>query len=552
MIKFSVCNPTNSSSGHCEFQILEWNCLDNHVVIDCKGNSFHPGICLNHKIDHNISTYTIVAFQNCSIGEWSNVFDNFPKIYKLLFSKNSTLPSDDFPEARRSHIFGMHDSKFRTSSKSLTIDASNLDAFIFIGTQSNNIDNILLKNATELAYFILENTTVTDLPANMFENSTNLHHVYAPFNKIKSIDSIKWPNPISRVNFDSNEIAQLTRRTFENLKNVQYLYFANNQIETIEDGTFENIKVDILELDLSNNKISSINRHTFGGCKLVILNLAENPIREIPADAFAHMSQLMLLNMSSVELETVDFNAFANISNLVALELSNNNISRLVKMAPNAINGTKMEMSTLHQKNLNKLGRATDEIEFHWAEQFKSSTFLIRSYTFFFRLSLLETLQNEFGGMHGVKLMLLTGNQLAAIENNTFAEFKYLYALHLSKNPITTLYPESFAGGLHNLAELFLDHCKLTTIDLSVFTHLPKLKTLDLSYNRLITITGASLPPLKELVLNNNQLVSFPMIESELPNLSTLDVRNNHNLNCSSMETFFRIQLECGICVEPC
>lgn len=136
-----------------------------------------------------------------------------------------------------------------------------------------------------------------------------------------------------------------------------------------------------------------------------------------------------------------------------------------------------------------------------------------------------------------LKNLNLSGNKLIAIEKIIFIEFKLLQRLDLSRNPITTMYSESFAG-LRKLRDLHMDHCALTSIDFSIFTQLEKLQKLDLSHYQFITITVAPLSSIKSLSINNNQVTEFAMKKIYLPDLSELYVQHN-NFNCEAVADMF-------------
>lgn len=69
----------------------------------------------------------------------------------------------------------------------------------------------------------------------------------------------------------------------------------------------------------------------------------------------------------------------------------------------------------------------------------------------------------------------------------------------------------------------------------------PKVETLDLSYNDLVSVRGLEgFPLLKELILDNNQL-SDSMVLPSLPHLHTLSLNKNNVRNLFSKELITNI-----------
>lgn len=595
MLQFIVSEPISVVASHCKYE--NDHSFGAHIAINCEGLSLSLGVCDNLKKDVKLSSVAAVLFESCEIGEFSQIFNQFPNIKKLVFLENNTLPSANLPQSSNLSLFINIDSKFKAMpSSSLSINATNLEWFQFKGNQINAIS---LVNPQKLEFFSLEKTTMSKLPSDLFQNSSNLKAVSASYNQLSRIDSIKWPNSLKWINFKMNKITQLTKRSFENLSNLQILDLGTNEISKIEAETFSKLnnltllgihennidkiakktlkglsalqtidlhdnKIKFIEdgafeatpklrlLELSGNKISTFNQHTFTGPNLLkILKLDRNPIHEITNETFANLTQLWTLTMSQCQLETIDFNAFANSLQLKELDLSKNKIVRLVKMVPRSVvpknRKTEIVCSAVldydewltpiiakGEKFLNKETKAvmTELVKFavNRRQDVTAKPFFCSA----------ENVEN-----HKLKSLSLSQNQLTVIDKAIFAEFKNLENLFLFKNPISTLYPESFAG-LDKLKNLFMQNCELTAIHFETIAHLTKLQILNLSHNRLITITAAPMPSMTILNLNDNQLTAFPMKKTDLPKISTLIVDNNNNLTCSTLNDFTNIDLFCG------
>lgn len=575
--QFGVCHRISNGISKCKYK--DDHILGEYVAIDCRGMTLFLGICDNLIDIINISSIVTVSFKNCEIDELSEMSKLFPNISKLAFLYNNTLPSTNFSFVEHLSLFVNTNTKSKVTRSSFSTNGSNLALFQFEGNPDNDIESISLGNPKKLEFFSLQKTTISTLPASIFKSSSNLTAVHATFNAVEHIDSIEWPNSVKWINFTSNKITKLTKRSFKNLTNLQILKLSKNEIGEIEAETFfelNNLYIlsldrnhiekitkktfsgldKLIGIDLSDNKISSLNQNTFAGLNGVLnLKLTLNPIRQIDIDAFVDLAHLLLLDMSSTELETIDFNLFTKTMHLTKLDLSNNHIWRLIKMVPDATNNTLVGLFPEQLSKFKPFDEWLNPILAKGKQLFSRKTKttideLLSISKQFEKLALLHKYSIAEANNHNYRLdrklknLNLSGNKLIVIENNIFTEFKLLEWLNLSRNPITILYPESFAG-LRKLKDLQMDHCALTSIDFSIFNQLDKLQKLDLSHNQLITITAAPLSSLKSLFINNNQLSEFTMKMTDLPDLLELYVQHN-NFNCKAIaDTFEYINLDC-------
>lgn len=71
-------------------------------------------------------------------------------------------------------------------------------------------------------------------------------------------------------------------------------------------------------------------------------------------------------------------------------------------------------------------------------------------------------------------------------------------------------------------------------------------RNINVTNNRLITISVAPLPSINIIRLNDNQLTDFPMGISNFPNLKTFKMNNSNPLACSNMDqSFSDIEFKC-------
>lgn len=137
----------------------------------------------------------------------------------------------------------------------------------------------------------------------------------------------------------------------------------------------------------------------------------------------------------------------------------------------------------------------------------------------------------SFATNRKLRVLLLRNNSIGEVEDAGFAALVVLHTLDLSWNRLATL-SAGFSVGLAALRELLLAHNRLTQLDGSSFLHLDGLRRLNLSCNAIHSVaprTFATMSFLRQLHLQDNRLTalrggSFSMLRS----LEVLNVAGNH------------------------
>ena len=250
--------------------------------------------------------------------------------------------------------------------------------------------------------------------------------------------------------------------------------------------------VDINKLDASNNLLSenSFNdeEHNLGLMSyLISLRFSNNKFNSIPQSLY-QLSNLKLLDMSGNNISEIDGNLLKGLSSLVELDLSKNKI----KFIPNSI-------------------------------QFLSFLEVLKVSN----NQLLE-IPEELGILTRLKKLFLNENSLQFLSKKIFSKMIGLEEIYLYKNRLENIC-DSSSSIFDNMKHLkFLDiHSNYLTI-FNIFTELPILDSLLLSYNQLQQINGLDkCNNLTNLDLNNNKITEFPPDILKLKKLSTLNLQNN-------------------------
>jgi Leucine-rich repeat (LRR) protein len=141
-----------------------------------------------------------------------------------------------------------------------------------------------------------------------------------------------------------------------------------------------------------------------------------------------------------------------------------------------------------------------------------------------------------------VEELILSENRLNQLNKKLFRPFKRLRTLDLSHNKLQSILPETFAGGVATTLQLlWLSDNQLDSLDESIFAGMHALVELHLSVNQLSSLsinTFAELTSLSSLYLSSNQLESVDgRLFERLGQLRTLAL-NQNKLSALAPDTF--------------
>lgn len=134
--------------------------------------------------------------------------------------------------------------------------------------------------------------------------------------------------------------------------------------------------------------------------------------------------------------------------------------------------------------------------------------------------STLKLTNESFIGTPSLEILILRGNYIKELPKSVFKNLFNLKVLDLGNNEISLIDSELFDG--ISLKGLIMDSNHLTTWSLNV----PSLKHLELSNNKLNTVTVENLHNLHDISLNKNTLVTMP--DQPFKNNSLVSIRFNY------------------------
>lgn len=420
--------------------------------------------------------------------------------------------------------------------------------------------------AIELETLDISHNQFVLLPASGFGTLKRLRLLKINNNAIsmladKALDGLR---ALQIIDLSSNKIVALPSELFKDPAGlIQEIHLQNNSISVLSPGLFSKL-AQLQALDLSINQLTSswINKSTFKGLiRLVLLDLSSNKITKLESEMFSDLYTLQILNLRHNLLEVIDADTFTSMSNLHKLLLSHNKIKyldayslngltvlSLLSIDNNVLTGVHPEAfrncSSLQILNLN--GNELVKIPLALKDMRLLRTLDLGE-------NLITSLDEPgFRGLNKVYGLRLIGNQIENISRSSFHELPELEILNLAKNQITFIERGTFEAS-PSIEAIRLDGNFLTQIDglfnnmpglvwLNVsdnnltqfdFSHIPyglkwldvhknnlseltnvygldeqlHLQTLDVSFNRLEKITGASIPNTIELLFLNDNLI---------------------------------------------
>lgn len=298
-----------------------------------------------------------------------------------------------------------------------------------------------------------------------------------------------WPdhqNKTLRATFSYNNITTLEKFPTTNCSAM--ITLSHCGIKYLAPGLFENMK-NVTYVDLSYNLITTeeMSKEKFKGpfnknenepIEITHLNLAYNRIHSLKKSLFEHMPRMKHLNLEGNGFKVLDLPTQAALTSVPHLEYLNLGNNGLREIPP---------------------------------ELFKELRNLLEINLFKNRFTLVPDALSNLGAL---EVLILDSNPIYELTDGTF-------------------------GGLDNLVELSLNNLtNVVDVHANTFTNLKKLRKLFMSDNKYLEVfekdafgRGKDLS-LRELYLNNNNLIDIPSVLLDWSSLHTFEF-NDNPLLCS-------------------
>ncbi|CAF3519993.1 unnamed protein product [Rotaria sp. Silwood1] len=262
----------------------------------------------------------------------------------------------------------------------------------------------------------------------------------------------------------------------------------------------------LVQFEISNTSIKNLELGNLD--ELSTLRIKSNSV--LQTIEIANMSLLSSVEIqNNEELLTLKFQNLSSLSSLFSLTMSSN--SKLISL------------------DMENISPYVQTISLSDNKQFKIATFKNLSRLDSVYFSFLTNLESvSFENTLSLSSVTITASALS--KNLSFFNVPSIETLDLSGCQLT-IFPESILT-LKSLVKLVMKANQLSTLPLTLSTDLPNLQVLDLSRNNFQgnIFQQPSLIYLRELYLSNNSLVSIDGI-GEYPSLKSLDLSYNKILS---------------------
>ncbi|CAK1555203.1 unnamed protein product [Leptosia nina] len=501
--------------------------ISNCKLLQIPNNTFHDSKKLR-KLKIRSKNYEWSPTKNLELS--LNSFNGLSELQALDLAQNNIkfVPSGVFCSLENLNSLNLTHNRIRTVGQlgfgqGCGLNLHHLD-LSHNEIKSLSADSELLK-LRSLQHLFLQHNNITDISSEAFDGLVSMRVLNISHNRLYTLPEGLFANAreLREVYLNDNSLFELARGIFNRLEQLIVLDLSSNQLTSnhVDDGTFLGL-IRLIVLNLSNNALTRIDGKTFKDLfVLQILNLKNNSIGYIEDNAFLPLYNLHTLNLAENRLHTIDENLFNGLFVLSKLTLNNNllvNIDR--KAFKNCSDLKELDLSS------NQLLEVPNAL---WELPFLKTLDLGENQISDFRNGSFKNL-NQLTGLR------LIDNQIGNLSVGMFWDLPSLQVLNIAKNKIQAIERGTFTRNAQ-LEAIRLDGNFLTDIN-GVFSTLSSLLWLNLSENHLVWFDYAFVPSnLKWLDVHGNfieHLGNYYKLQDEI-RIKTLDVSHNRIVEISPM-----------------
>ncbi|XP_071173088.1 toll-like receptor 3 [Mytilus edulis] len=310
------------------------------------GSSLVSLIIDNITLGGVLPSSTFQLLQNTSITTLSMKNNKMSSIPQKGFANLKKLISLDLSAA---NIFKIDDSAFEgldaltrlfLNDNQLSQVPNNLPPSLqklyLNGNQITGLKDKTFMKLSKLQFLYLGGNKIHQLEQKAFLGLTSLKTIHLVDNKIHTLPGKLFESFIvlESLELNKNNINQIPNgdSLFGSMSSLTYLNMADNAFASCSMGLFR-VLSSLRVLHLQNNQLGNliandVNGHLFAGLhKLIVLNMTNNQLTQLPDPIFKDLINLKYLNISSNKISSWGDNLFKRTFQLENLDLSQNMIA---------------------------------------------------------------------------------------------------------------------------------------------------------------------------------------------------------------------------------
>jgi Leucine-rich repeat (LRR) protein len=270
------------------------------------------------ELDFSYLNASISGIEQLTNIEWINLANSKVNCSFGLFLRSSTKYVD----------FSYNQFKWENDSKMFNLLGSALAVLKLRQTNLQILDQINLKNLTNLKHLDLSFNNLSFICQDSFEFNLNLEYLDLSSNHLYEFSIVL--NKLKYLNLDNNQINS-TNELLKDYYSIEILKMTNNRLDKYPSFEMSQIKSEnvetFLEFHLNQNQINEIKYFSFIFGRLLLANFDSNQISSIETDAFLNCRSLESLSIAQNQLRNLTENNFHFLFSLIHLNLSFNEIN---------------------------------------------------------------------------------------------------------------------------------------------------------------------------------------------------------------------------------
>ncbi|CAL1274792.1 unnamed protein product [Larinioides sclopetarius] len=548
--------------------ILDFNFIRTLSARCFKGTALERLVLANNRItkihsDAFVGIETTLKTLDLSFNlleEFPTAVNNLNALFYLSLKGNmlKNLEKDDLIGFRRTlEILDLSGNLFESVPQKTLMRMKKLVRLSLQDNRIRKIQQVDFKDWGEtLTTLSLANNGITHLPEESFIHLKKLKELKLSFNNIlffspnvfKPLEQTLEVLDLSSSLLSHNQSAEFL---WKNLKNLEWMQLDHNNISKISSMSLNSL-FKVRHLDFSNNDIKEVPTDFFMGAKNVYLgtiNFSNNNLKVVKSGTFWEIPHVSTVILFGNKISMIEDYGFAHCTYLHTIVLSKNNLTSIASSA--IYNLTRLSNLFLQDNSLRVF--SLDMIEGETSQLYvnlsnnalrelkpsdSNSTTYMKIRTLDLTNNQISVISNEFmvSISKCIVYLFLSKNQ---IENVSFPLLPELQLLDLSCNKLLTLSSDDFTC-CPNVQILMLDHNNISDILDGALDGLRNLRILDISQNNLFSLRENifSSTKLERLNLSGNHLFQLPSVTLNLVHktLRILDLSFNELDNFSVVD----------------